>query len=263
MSTADPQLPPTSTCEESVALLQRILLAVEKDKRQRWLEITAAVILSLATMSTAWCAYQSTLWSGVQTFRLAAANRAGRASSTAHVEAVQLRAYDASMTISWMEAKHEGNQRQEQFLFDRFRPEMRKAVEAWLKTDPFNNPKAPLSPFKMAEYVQPELEEARRLENLSAQEFAAGRQANVTADTYVLLTVMFASVLFFGGIAGTIESRRLRIAIVTIAIAFFLVTMIFLATMPICRHDGQVELATRGQKTTCSASSGSCRHGGV
>jgi hypothetical protein len=31
-------------------------------------------------------------------------------------------------------------ERHEKFLFDRFRPEMKKAVDAWLKTDPFNKP---------------------------------------------------------------------------------------------------------------------------
>jgi hypothetical protein len=236
MSIAAKPSPRELTPQETSALLQRILKAVEKDQHGRWVEIACAFVLSLATVSTAWCAYQATLWSGVQTFRLAAANKANRESSTFHIEALQLRAHDAAMGISWMQAKHEGNQRQEQFLFNRFRPEMKKAVEAWLKTDPFNNAKAPLGPLVMAEYAQPELDEARRLEELSAQEFAAARRANETSDTYVLLTVLFASVLFFGGIAGTIDSRRLRVAIVTVALAFFLVTVIFLATMPICRE---------------------------
>jgi hypothetical protein len=234
MNTAAKPPPQEPTPEETSILLQRILKAVEKDQHARWVEIACAVVLSLATVSTAWCAYQATLWSGVQTFRLAAANKANRGSSTFHIEALQLRAHDAAMGISWMQAKHEGNQRQEQFLFNRFRPEMKKAVEAWLKTDPFNNAKAPLGPLVMAEYVQPELNEANRLEELSAQEYVVAQQANRTSDTYVLLTVLFASVLFFGGIAGTIDSRRLRIAIVSVALALFLVTMIFLATMPMC-----------------------------
>jgi hypothetical protein len=236
MSAVAKPSPQELTPQESTALLQRILKAVEKDQRGRWAEIASAIVLSLATVSTAWCAYQATLWSGVQTFRLAAANKANRESSTFHIEALQLRAHDAAMGISWMQAKHDGNQRQEQFLFNRFRPEMKKAVEAWLKTDPFNNPKSPPGPFVMPEYVQPELGEAKRLEDLSAQEFAAAQQANKTSDTYVLLTVLFASVLFFGGIAGTIDSRRMRIAIVSVALALFLVIVAFLVAMPICRE---------------------------
>jgi hypothetical protein len=140
------------------------------------------------------------------------------------------------MGISYMQAKHDGNDRQEKFLFDRFRPEMKKAVEAWLKTDPFNNPAAPLGPLRMAEYVQPELEEAKRHDERFAQEHAAAEHANENSDTYVLLTVLFASVLFFGGIAGTIESHRLRVTILVIALVFFVVTLAVLGTMPICHE---------------------------
>lgn len=221
---------------ETDALLHRILTAVEKDRRNHWVEITCAVVLSLATMSSAWCAYQSTRWSGVQTFRLAAVNKASRASSAANLAALQLQAFDASMGISWMQAKHEGNDLQEKFLFDRFRPEMKKAVEAWLKTDPFSNPTAPLGPMKMTEYAQPELAEAKRQDELSSREYDAAMQANQTSDAYVLLTVLFASVLFFGGIAGTLESRRLRIIILAIALVLFVVTVAFLGTMPICQE---------------------------
>jgi hypothetical protein len=121
-------------------------------------------------------------------------------------------------------------------LLARLRPESKKAFEAWLKTDPFNNPAAPSGPFKMAEYVQPELEEAKRQDERFAQEHAAAQKANETSDTYVLLTVLFASVLFFGGIAGTLASRRLRLMILAISLALFVVTLVFLATMPICRE---------------------------
>jgi len=236
MGTQGEPLAKELTPQETAALLQRILGHVEKDDRNRWVEITCAVVLALATTSSAWCAYQATLWGGVQTFRLAAANNASRESSTASLAALQSRAIDASMGISWMQAKNEGNELQEKFLFDRFRPEMKRAVEAWLKTDPFNNPAAPLGPLKMAEYVQPELAEAKRQDERYFREYAAAVQANENSDTYVLLTVLFASVLFFGGIAGTLDSRRLRVSILSIALALFVVTVAYLAAMPICRE---------------------------
>ena len=53
-ATPSPQDP---TPQETYALLQRILASVEKDQRSRWAEIACAVVLSLATVSTAWCAY--------------------------------------------------------------------------------------------------------------------------------------------------------------------------------------------------------------
>src|SRR5271167_1722620 len=99
MSTAGKPEPKELTPQETAALLQRILTAVEKDEHSRWVEIPCAVVLSLATMSSAWCAYQATLWSGVQTFRLAAAQKAGREGAAVHMEALQLQAFDASIFI--------------------------------------------------------------------------------------------------------------------------------------------------------------------
>lgn len=236
MSTAGTPSPKELTPQEAAALLQRVLAAVEKDERTRWIEISCAVVLALASMSSAWCAYQATLWGGVQTFRIAAAQKAGRDSASAKLTAVQLQAFDASMGIAWMQARFDGNNRQEKFIYDRFRPEMKKAVQAWLKTDPFNNPKAPLGPLRMAEYVQPELEEAKRFDERFVQEQAAAEHANSNSDTYVLLTVLFATVLFFGGIAGTVDSHRLRVIILAIALVLFVATVIVLGTMPMCKE---------------------------
>lgn len=222
--------------EDSAALLQRILQAVEKDQRRRWVEILSAVVLSLATTASAWCAYQATLWSGVQTFRLAAANKASRDASAANLAAMQARAFEGSMLIAYLEARTRGDKDLEKLLYDRFRPETRGALVAWLKTDPLHNPKAPLSPFKMEEYVQPEMEEAAIQSKLFEEKHAAALEANHTSDAYVLQTVLFASVLFFGGICGTFDSYRLRVSTLGISLALLSFTLMALATMPVCRE---------------------------
>lgn len=113
---------------------------------------------------------------------------------------------------------------------------MKRAVEAWLKTDPFNNLSAPLGPLRMADYAEPELEEAKQYDEIFSREYDAALWANHTSDAYVLLTVLFASVLFFSGIAGTLESRPLRITILVVALVLFVATMAFLGTMSICRQ---------------------------
>jgi hypothetical protein len=223
------------TAPQTADLLRRILADVEKDQQRRWTEIACAVVLSLATTASAWCAYQSTLWAGVQTFRLADAGAAGRESSEAAVVAIQARSFDAAVFIQYIEAKHAANDRHETFLYERFRPEMRKAVDAWLKTDPFNNPSAPPSPFTMAEYSQKELAEVDRQDAQAAGARAAAQTANETADRYVLLTVIFASVLFFGGIGNTFRSHWGRRGSLAMSYALFLATMVALCMMPICR----------------------------
>src|SRR5271166_3705992 len=65
----------------TASLLQRLLSTVEDSARSRRLEIASAMLLGLATIASAWCGYQSTLWSGAQTFSLVAANEAARKST--------------------------------------------------------------------------------------------------------------------------------------------------------------------------------------
>jgi hypothetical protein len=238
MSTADQPAGAESASVETNAALRRILAAVEKQEgeRRRWVEVTCALVLALATMASAWSAYQATLWGGVQTFRLAAAGKAGRDNVKNSIEGMQARSFDATMFIHYMEARSEGRKDLEELLYHRFRPEMKQAVDAWLKTDPLNNPSAPPHPLKMSEYVLAVEVEATRQAEIERQKAADAQHANENSDRYVLLTVMFASVLFFGGITGTIDIPWLRKTLGILALVFFVGTMIFLAAMPICRE---------------------------
>jgi hypothetical protein len=52
----------------------------------------------------------------------------------------------------------------------------------------------------------------------------------------VLLTVLFASVLFFGGMARAFESPWVSKALSLLSLTLFLVTIYAMATMPICHE---------------------------
>jgi hypothetical protein len=231
MNAGKESLPPDAT-----ELLRRILNAVEPAKPRRGFEIACAIVLALATTASAWCAYQSKLWGGAQMARSNAAVRAGREGAVSSLAALQGRAFDASMFIAYMQARIERNQALEAFLGQRFRPEMKPAVDAWLKLDPLNNPAAPPSPFRMAEYAQAETAEVARQADLATKAMASAREARGFSDNYVLLTVIFASVLFFGGIARAFDSRSLRMVLAALAVLLFLSTLVALATMPICHE---------------------------
>lgn len=226
--------PPSSP--QANELLQRILNAVEPAKPRRGFEIACAIILSLATTASAWCAYQSKLWGGAQMARANAAVRAGREGAVNTLAALQARAVDASMFISYMQARFETNQAMEAFLAQRFRPDMKPALDAWLSLDPLRNPSAPRSPFDLAEYAQKETAEVARQDAIASEALKGARQARQFSDDYVLLTVMFASVLFFAGIARAFDSRRLRMVLAGLAVLMFVATLMGLLTLPICHE---------------------------
>jgi len=220
---------------ETIDLLQRILATVEKQERRRWVEITCAVVLALGTMASAWCAYQATLWNGVQTFRLAKSAEASRSGVQNSVAGMQIRAFDGTMFLQYLEAHTGAEVRLEEMLYRRFRPQMKIAVDAWLKTDPLLNPDSPLHPLQMPEYVIAEEVQARQLAEIEREQFSGAQEANRNSDNYVLLTVLFASVLFFSGVAGTVNIPWLRKVLAGLALVFFSVTFcLLLIFMPVC-----------------------------
>jgi hypothetical protein len=172
----------------------------------------------------------------VQTFSLVAADEAARKSTQLTLQATQLQTIDLVFFTTFVEASFRGEKKLADFALMRFRPEARRAVDAWLQTDPFNNPNAPVRPLAMAEYASPEREAAKRADEEQARMLGAAQQASRSSDEYVLLTVRFAAVLFFGGIVSTFESQRLRTSVFRLAAALFTLSTIVLATLPICRE---------------------------
>jgi hypothetical protein len=59
----------------------------------------------------------------------------------------------------------------------------------------------------MEEYSLPEQAQAQQYEEVSRQKAEEASTANLRSDEYVLLTVIFAMVLFFGGISGKFQRR--------------------------------------------------------
>ena len=196
-------------------------------------EIISAFLLSFATVASAWCAYQSSRWSGVQTITFFEANNARSESIRKSNEALQLATIDVGMFTEFIAAYTEDNQQMMDIIMQRFRPEMKPAVEAWLAKDPFNNPDAPPSPFAMGEYKSASQLESDRLLTVSERKFQEAKQANQTSDNYVMLTVMFASVLFFCGISTNFESFPIRATLIVIAAIVYVIAFNILRIYPI------------------------------
>jgi len=202
-------------------------------RNDRRLEIISAILLSLATVASAWCAYQSARWNGVQALSFSAANSARTESVRMSNAALQLTSIDVTTFVQFASAYSEDNQFLMEFLYERFRPELKTAVDAWIATKPLQNPDAPSTPFAMAEYKSSAQDESDRLLGVAEQKLGEAQQANQTSDNYVLLTVMFASVLFFGGISSKFEVFKVRAALIALAILVFTIGLIILATYPI------------------------------
>lgn len=196
-------------------------------------EQIATFLLSIATVCSAWCAYQSSRWSGVQSMSLAEANAARTQATQLANKELMIRIGDVLIGMEYMNADENGDKVKAQFWWRRMRPQLQVAFKAWLATNPKENVDAPRGPFLMKEYSSEVLEESERKDALATQRVEDARNANQTSDIYVLLTVIFASVLLFGGIATKMQNRQSRLYMIAFGWVVWAVAFACVLTLPI------------------------------
>lgn len=202
-------------------------------RTEKRIEMIVALLMAVAIVSTAWCAYQATLWSGIQVFLLRDAGAAGMQFTMKTIQQGQRTGLDSLLFIEYIKSLHNNDTDLANFYLERVRPELRDSIMAWLDKNPFENPNAPPHPFVMPEYEQTFAKEAEDLAKQSEIKVQQAQQANQNSDNYVLLTVLYASVLFSGGIITRFSSKQLRMIIFAGSLITFSVATSMLVFLPI------------------------------
>lgn len=193
------------------------------------LEIAEVVILAVVAVMTAWSGLQAGKWDGRQALLYGQASRDRFQADAASTLAGQELSADASLFTALLQAHEAGNAELQAIYVRRFTPDYRNAYEAWLKTDPFNNPAAPPGPGYMPSYNNPNQGAAGRLNALASNTFDEGTHARENSDKCVRDTVLFASVLFLVALAQRLKAVRTRLALGAVAfglLAFVTVSVI-------------------------------------
>ncbi len=112
-----------------------------------------------------------------------------------------------------------------------FRDEYVPAFEAWLATDPFNNPDAPARPVFMPQYKISLLDQANQLETQAEQLVVMAQDASQKSDYYILNTVFLATALLFTAITLRFVLFKIRVVMLSVAFAIFLFGMYRLVTL--------------------------------
>jgi len=134
--------------------------------------------------------------------------------------------------VEWLKAEAHGDKRLAQIFERRFLPEVRPAFEAWKKTDPLNNPNAPVGPQLMAEYRSSKTEEAAKLNDQATEVFEQGTRARQHSDEYVRLTVTLATVLLLIAISQRFKTRGVRSGLLMIALFLLCFPVYRVLTLP-------------------------------
>jgi hypothetical protein len=215
------------------------------------LELAATIVLAIAAVLTAWTAFQSSKWGGVQatSFSEAGANRTE--STRFSTLAGQQAQVDISTFTNWLNAVQADSRAGDiqlpsnaadyqpdpetlsGFLFLRFRDEFKPAVNSWLQTKPFTDLNAPPSPLDMPEYELAARDTAEELQGGADEASQKARDANQTSDDYVISAVLAALVLFFAGVSSKLIRPRNRVFVLILALVVLIGTAIRVFSLPI------------------------------
>jgi len=204
----------------------------EKTFLDRLLEIVAVLLLAITTLGTAWCGYQASQWSGVQTNdnRIEAEHRleANRQFGLA----VQTISYDSNFIATYAQAVQAGNTGLAQFYRQSLaRPEFLPTLDKWEAEVRAGQAPMPLS------QDQDYLNTLRGgYLDAQAQADAAAADAQVAGDyaqQYVLNTIVLAVALFFAGVTSSFRYKPARVMLIVLALGTLAFAASRVADLPI------------------------------
>jgi hypothetical protein len=203
------------------------------EAKSKWFEPVAAIVMALSTLCTAWCSYQSARWTAASARQVRASEASQRRAMALHLEGNQVTAVQGQMFMQWVNAHLAGDEKTAQFYAARFGPELGKAFAAWLAKKPFESAQAPPHPFVDGLYEARFTLEGRQALEDSAQKTEIALGNTQTAARYLSNTVLFATVLFFAGMSGKFEQRRVRASTMLFAIIAFIFAATRFLSLPV------------------------------
>lgn len=197
-----------------------------------WRELIAVLLLSVTAILTAWTGFQASKWSGAMSISFSEASSSRIEAARLEAVANRKEAVQVSLFTQWLQAYQVGDDQLTDFLQDRFPEPLATAFPIWLASRPLENPDAAPTPFELEEYAVPELAAAGTADARADQRFAQALRYNQRGDNYTVLTIGFATVLFFGALAGRMRSARAQWALLGLGCLGFCVLAVVLLSFP-------------------------------
>ena len=204
----------------------------QEPPKKRWVEPVTAVLMALATLSTAWCSYQSAAFTRRANRLMNDYNALERRAGVLTLQGMQSATIHSAMFMQMLAAQQAGNEKLAAFYVERFPPDVRKAYDAWLAQKPFENPQAAAHPFVPELYELRGTREAAEASVKAATNLQESRDAGSVSGQYLANTVLFATVLFFASASGKFEQRRVRIVAFAFAAAVFAFAAVRMVMLP-------------------------------
>jgi hypothetical protein len=197
-----------------------------------WRELVVVVVLSVTAIATAWTGFQASKWGGAMSISFSKA-------SSARIEAARLdgaanrrQTIQVSLFTQWLAAYQNHDSQLTTFLEARFPEPLATAFPVWIKSQPLTSPGAAATPFELTEYAIPEQAQSAAADAQADAEFAQALDDNQRGDNYTVLTVAFATVLFFAALSSRMKGPTSQWVLLSIALVGFFVCAGFLLAFP-------------------------------
>ena len=202
------------------------------DSSGDWRELVAVILMSVTTVLTAWTAFQASKWSGDMSISFNQASAARVDAGRYEGEANRQSTIQVSLYISWVQAQSSGDPKLADYMRANFPEPLASAMNAWLELEPLTNLSAPKTPFDMPEYVQLSGEKAVEAVSLAQIKTEKALESNKHSDNYTVLTILFATVLFFGAVSGRVRRTLSGWILIGTAAVIFIGASSILITFP-------------------------------
>ncbi|HSM65295.1 MAG TPA: hypothetical protein VK860_03215 [Ilumatobacteraceae bacterium] len=203
------------------------------DFRDRVIEVLTVVLLGVATVASAWCAYQASRWNGIETDEARATTEARVEQARLFATGTQVGSYDSNVLLAYAQAEASGQPTLAEFIRTTLmRPEFEPVLQTWEQEVRADT--AQLSPIPANEdYTAALFAGATAAEQSAVEASERAADAGSNAEAYLLTTLFMASALFFAGVVSSFASRGPRIALLTMSMVMLAAGAARIVELPI------------------------------
>jgi hypothetical protein len=199
----------------------------------RTLEVLAALLLGLATIGSAWSAFQSTRWSSEERDETRIASDERIEASRLFNLGTQRIVYDAIIASQYAQAVAEERPGLQEFYKSALvRKQFLPILEQWA-AQAAQDPASAVNLLDSPGYLEQQMAESQAAEAKSNEASVRGEEASRNADEYVRISLFMATALFFAGVTGTFRSGFVRAGLLTIATLVIAAGAAQLAELPV------------------------------
>jgi hypothetical protein len=195
--------------------------------------VLTVVLLGVATVASAWCAYQASRWNGVETDEARATTEARVEQARLFAAGTQVGSYDSDVLLAYAEAVASDRPTLAEFIRTTLmRPEFAPVLETWEQE--VDGDTAQLSRITENEDYTAALFAGATVAEQSALEASArAAEAGSNAEAYLLTTLFMASALFFAGVVSSFDSRGPKIVLLAMSMVMLAAGAARIVDLPI------------------------------